>query len=194
VLVRRALAIRRAVSNGRLDDLDTVGAVTVLLLRTSAAQCADPQVQDTWKTGARNVGAMTATYLSTAELADLWSNIRATPCYRDVGGPHKAWADLLAAVAARNAKEIASRGAQLMETSPSLSRDERTYLASALASAYLQLGEMRQADDLLARQWDQLDHRGEFGLSLSELRALAQASDDRALADSRAPASAMPGS
>ncbi|HTL19943.1 MAG TPA: fused MFS/spermidine synthase [Steroidobacteraceae bacterium] len=194
VLVRRALAIRRAVSSGRLDDLDTVGAVTMLLLRTSTAQCADPQVQDTWKTGVRNVGAMTATYLSIAELADLWSNIRSTPCYRDVDGPHKAWADLLAAVAARNAKEIASGAAQLMAASPAPSPEERTYLTSALASAYLRLGQTRQADELLARQWDQLDHRGEFGLSLNELRALAQVSDNRTLADGRAAGSDPPGS
>jgi spermidine synthase len=194
VLVRRALAIRRALSNGRLDDLDTVGVVTLLLLRTSAAQCADPQVQDTWKTGARNVGAMTATYLSTAELADIWSNIRATPCYRDVTGPHRAWADLLAAVAARDAKEIAVRGAQLMEAPSSLSRDERTYLTSALASAYVRLGEMPRAGDLLTRQWDQLDHRGEFGLSLNELWALAHGSENPALAHSRAHDPSMDGS
>jgi spermidine synthase len=193
-LVRRALAIRRALSNGRLDDLDTVGAVTVLLLRTSAAQCASPQVQDAWKTGARNVGAMTATYLSPAELADLWSDIRSTPCYRDVNGPHKAWADLMAAVAARNAKEIAVRGARLMEDSSSLSRDERTYLTSALASAYVQLGEKRRAGELLTMQWNQVDHRGEFGLSLNELRALAPGIDNMALAQSRAPESGADGS
>ena len=69
-----------------------------------------------------------------------------------------------------------------METPASLSRDERTYLTSALASAYVRLGEMPRAGDLLTKQWDQLDHRGDFGLSLKELRALAQANDNPALA------------
>ena len=192
--VRRALAIRRALANGRLDDLDAVAAVQVLLLRTSAAQCANPQVQDNWKTGARNVGALTAAYLGTDELAELWSNIRSTPCYRDVNGPHRAWADLLAAVAARNAQAIVAQGAQLMDRSSSLSRDERTYLTSALASAYVRLGEMRQAGELLTRQWNQINHEGEFGLSFDELRALAPGSDGTALAHSRAQNSSTDGS
>jgi hypothetical protein len=179
------LALRRALSSGRLDELDAVSAVTVLLLRTSAAQCADPQVQDTWKTAARNAGAMTASYLSPAELADVWSSIRSTPCYRDASGPHRAWADLLAAVAARNAAEIVTLGARLLESSSSLSRDERTYLTTVVATGYVRLGHMPQARDLLAAQWDRLDHSGELALSLRELQALAQQGDNAALARSR---------
>jgi predicted membrane-bound spermidine synthase len=182
--VRQALAIRRALASGRLDDLDAVSAVSVLLLRTSAAQCADPQVQETWKTSARNVGAMTASYLSPAELADVWSSIRSTPCYRDASGPHRVWADLLAAVAARNASEIVMLGARLLETSSSLSRDERTYLTTVVATGYTRLGQMRQARDLLTVQWDRLDHAGELALSLRELRALAQTGDNPPLARS----------
>jgi spermidine synthase len=171
--VRHALAIRRALASGRLDELDSVGVVTVLVLRTSAAQCAAAEVQDAWKMAARNLGAMTAAYLGPGELADLWGSVRSTPCYRDASGPHKAWADLLAAVAARDAAEIKVRGAQLLEASSSLSRDERTYLTSALAAAYLRLGETSLARELLVAQWDRLDHTGELGLPLRELRALA---------------------
>jgi hypothetical protein len=192
--VHRALAIRRALSSGGLDDLDTVSAVNVLLLRTSAAQCVDPKVQNAWKTAARTVGAMTASYLNRAELAELWTSVRSMPCYRDASGPHKAWVDLLAAVAARDAREIAARGMQLLEASSSLSRDERTYLTSASASAYLRLGEVPQASELLTKQWDQLDHGGELALSLNELRALAQGSENPALAHSRAYDSGADGS
>jgi hypothetical protein len=184
--VRRALAFRDALAGGRLEELDTVDVATVLLLRTNATQCTDPEVQTAWKLAARNVGAMTAAYLSPTELVRLWNSVRSTPCYRDASGPHKAWADLLAAVAARNAAEIVARGAQLLGGPTPLSRDERTYLTSALATAYVRLGETARARDLLAAQWDRLDHGGEFGLSLKELEALAQAGDHRALARSRA--------
>ncbi len=183
--VRQALAIRRALSSGRLDDLEAVSAVTVLLLRTSAAQCTDSQVQETWKTSARNAGAMTASYLSPAELADVWSSIRSTPCYRDVSGPHRIWADLLAAVAVRNAAEIVALGAPLLDSASSLSKDERTYLTAVVATGYVRLGQMPQARDLLAAQWDRLDHAGELALSLRELRALVQQGDNPALARSR---------
>jgi predicted membrane-bound spermidine synthase len=191
--VRRALALRGALSSARLDGLDSVGAVTVLLLRTGAAQCADPQVQAAWKTAARNVGASTASYLSPAELADVWSSIRATPCYRDVSGPHKVWADLLAAVAARNAAEIVPLGTRLLETSSSLSREERTYLTTVIAAGYARLGQLPQARDVLTEQWDRLDHGGELALSLTELRALAQSGDQPALAHSQPTGPGTPG-
>ncbi len=181
-MVRRALALQRAVSSGGFGELDTMSAMYVLLLRTSAAQCADARVQETWKIAARNIGAMTASYLGPAELAALWTSIRSLPCYLDSSGSHKAWADLLAAVAERNPTEIGARGAQLLRAPAPLSRDERTYLTSALAAAYLRLGELTQARELLAEQWDRLDQGGEFALSLRELRALAQAHDGPSLA------------
>jgi len=184
-LVRHALALRRALSSGRLDELDTMSAVYVLLLRTSATQCADPHVQDTWRMAARNVSAMTASYLSPTELADVSSNIRSMPCYRE-SGPHRAWADLLAAVAARNAAEMVSIGDRLLETTSSLSTDERTYLTTVVAAGYIRLGQLAQARDLLVAQWDGLDHRGELALSLSELRALAQADSQPSFAHGRA--------
>jgi hypothetical protein len=59
-----------------------------------------------------------------------------------------------------------------------------------MASAYLRLGAMPQARELLAVQWDRLDHEGELALSLRELRALAQAGDNPALARSRPAGSA----
>jgi hypothetical protein len=183
-LVRRALAVRRALVSGRLDELDPLSVINVLLLRASAPQCADASVQNAWKTAARNIGIMTTAYLRPADLADLWSTVRSTPCYREVSGPHKAWADLMAAVAARDAPEIATRAAQLLEASAAASRDERTYLTSVLATAYLRLGQMAQARALLAAQWERLDHGGELGLSLRELQALAQTGANPALAHS----------
>jgi predicted membrane-bound spermidine synthase len=184
--VRRALAIRRALSDGRLHDLDTVAAVNLLLIRTSGERCADPQVQNTWKTAARNVGAMTATYLNPSELADVWSSIRSTPCYRDASGEHRAWADLLAAVAARNAAEIVTQGTRLLERPSTQSSDDLTYLTTVMASAYLGMGQMSQARSLLATQWNRLNHAGELSLSLRELQALVLAGDNADLVQSRA--------
>jgi spermidine synthase len=183
--VRRAIAVRHALTGGQLSELDAISATAVLLLRTSAAQCADPQVLETWKTAARNVGTMTASYLSPAELVDIWSAVESTPCYRDFNGPHRVWADLLAEVAARNSAGIVALGARLMETSSSLERDERTYIVAAMSTAYVHLGQLRQARELLMTQWDRLDHRGEFALLLRELLALAQPGEHPALAGSR---------
>jgi hypothetical protein len=88
-------------------------------------------------------------------------------------------------VAARDAPQIVTVGGRLLETVPSLSKAERTYLATVIATAYVRLGQLPQASELLATQWDLLDHSGELALSLNELRALAQFGDHPALADSR---------
>ncbi len=184
--VRRALAIRRALSSGRLDDLNAVGAITLLLVRTSGDKCADPRVQNAWTTAARNIGAMTATYLNPSELADVWSSVKSTPCYRDANGQHRAWADLFAAVSARNAAEIVTLGTRLVESPVSLSQDDLTYLTTVMAAAYIRLGEMPQARSLLAAQWSRLDHAGEFALALRELGALALTRDTKMFAGARA--------
>ena len=194
VRVRRALTIRQALLDGRPEGLDKPSAVDFMLLRMSAAQCADRQAQETWKIAILNVSAMTASYLSTAELADIWGAIRSTPCYRDASGAHKAWADLLAAVAARNAAGIVRSGAPMLETGASLTKAERTYLTTALATAYVGLAQLPQARDLLVAQWKELDHGGEFALPLTELLSLATAGDKPTLARSRAPDKGADGS
>jgi spermidine synthase len=177
IQVRNALAIRRALSSGRLENLDALAAMTVLLIRTNTQKCTDPQVQNTWKTAARNISTMTATYLNPSELADVWSSIRSTACYRDAVGDHRVWVDLLAAVAARDETEIVAQGALLLERRSSLSTEELTYLTTVMASAYLGVGQTAQARSLLAAQWNRLDHAGELSLSLRQLRALVLAGD-----------------
>jgi hypothetical protein len=129
---------------------------------------------------------MTATYLNPSELADVWSSIRSTPCYRDASGEHRAWADLLAAVAARNAAEIVTQGTRLLERPSTQSSDDLTYLTTVMASAYLGMGQMSQARSLLATQWNRLNHAGELSLSLRELQALVLAGDNADLVQSRA--------
>ena len=128
---------------------------------------------------------MTASYLSPAELAAIWNTIRSTPCYRDAAGSHRVWADLLAAVAARNAAEAVTLGTRLLENRSSLSTEERTYLTTVVATGYARLGQMPQARELLEAQWDTLDHSGELALALRELRALAQLNDQSAMARSQ---------
>ena len=182
--VRRALALRRALSSGRMDDLDAPGAVYVLLIRTSADRCADPQIQATWKRAAQIISSWTAPYLSPAEQADIWNSIRSTPCYRDASGAHKEWADLLAAVSAHNATDIVQFGKRLLST-PDLTRDEFTYLTTVLATEYVLVGQMSEARSLLSANWNRLNQGGELALSLRGLFALTLTGDHAALNNTR---------
>jgi spermidine synthase len=183
--VRRALAIRRALSSGRLDELDAGSVTALLLIRAGAEQCADPKVQYAWGRAVRGVSAMTATYLQPSELADIWRTIKSVPCYHDGSGELRAWADFLAAVSARNAAAIVRLGAPLLKSPAAPSENDLTYLTTMMATAYVRMGQLSQARTLLEALWSQVDHAGEFSLSLQDLWALAQAGDAEGFAQAR---------
>lgn len=171
--VRRALAIHHALTNGRFEDLDALSAMTLLVIHTAVERCADPRVQSAWQRAAYSVGMLTASYLSPPQLTDVWNSVKATPCYRDTNGAHKAWADLLAVVAARDAREIIAQGRLILDRDSAATSTEATYLTSAMAAAYLGLGQTEQAHDLLSAQLKRLDFAGEFSLALRDLLALS---------------------
>jgi spermidine synthase len=171
--VRRALAIRRLLSGGQADDLDNAASVTLLLIRAGRDECAQPRVQETWLTAVRNVSEMTSPYLNPSELADIWSYIKSSPCYRAGSGDTKAWTDLLAAISARNVAETVLLGSRLLEPPSSPSKDDRTYLTTVLATAYIRMGETSQARSLLMAELSKLDWQGQFSLPLRILFALA---------------------
>jgi spermidine synthase len=182
-LVRRALAIRRALSGGSMNGLDARTTLLVLLMRPSAANCVDPQVRRTWNAAVAQISAMTAAYMSPLELADVWSSIKSTPCYRDATAEQRAWPDLFAAVAARNAAQIVALGTQLLNSDSHLPRDDVTYLATAIAAAYLHMGQAREARNLLATRWGSFAHTGDLSLALRELLALSYEGGSQALAE-----------
>jgi spermidine synthase len=184
--VRRAMAIRRSLSGGQSDDLDDAATVTLLLIRASGDECAQPRVQKTWGTAVRKVSEMTAPYLNPSELADIWSYIKSTPCYRGAGGETKAWTDLLAAVSARNFSEIVMLGSRLLESPSSPSKDDLTYLTTVMAAAYIRMGEVPQARSLLMAQSSKLDWGGQFLLPLRILFALARVGGASGLAQADA--------
>jgi spermidine synthase len=183
--VRRAMAIRRALSGGRLDGLDDTAEVALLLIRASGNECAQPRVQETWGTAVRSVSNMTAPYLSPSELADIWSYIKSTPCYREGSGETKAWTDVLAAISARNFSEIVMLGSRLLEPPSSLSKDDLSYLTTAMATGYIRLGETSQARNLLMAHLGSLDWEGPSSLPLRGLLALARKGAGPGLAGGR---------
>ena len=86
----------------------------------------------------------------------------------------KAWTDLLAAISARDFSEIVLLGSHLLEPPSSLSKDDLTYLTTAMATAYIRMGEISQARSLLTSQLSKLDWGGQFSLPLRELFALTR--------------------
>jgi hypothetical protein len=173
--VRSALAIRRAVISGKLESLSVSGAASLLLVDMSGSRCAEAEGRSAWLRGIRWVSDSTASYLTASELAEVWDKIRSTPCYRDVAGEHKTWADLYAAVAARDAPTIIQSGATLLGGRSDSSSEELTYLTTLVAAAHVRMGELAQARDLLQTHWNLVDHSGPYGLPLRELQVLSQA-------------------
>jgi hypothetical protein len=134
-------------------------------LRSSTATCDD-----------------TAAYLNPAELEEIWNKVISSPCYRYVTGEHKAWADLLAAIAHRNAPEIVKLGTELLEPRTSNSEDDLAYLTTVTAAAHVRMGEIAQARSLLQAQWRRFNHAGQFDLALRELLAQTRSAGTETIA------------
>jgi spermidine synthase len=171
-LVRRALEIQRAVATDSLNNLDPQSAAYLWHIDMSRERCAAKAGQDTWKLAVRNISDDTAPYLNPAELEQIWNKVLSSPCYRDVPGEHKTWADLLAAVARRDAPQIVTFGTELLALHPANANDDLAYLTTVTAAAHIRLGQIAAARDLLLAQWNGLNHTGQFDLPLRELRAM----------------------
>ena len=173
-LVRRALGIRRAVSTGSLFDLDPQSAAYLSRIDMGQERCGEKEGQDAWKTSIRNISDETAPYLNPAELEEIWNKVLSSPCYRDVPGEHKTWADLLAAISQRNASAIVKHGTELLGSNSATSADDLAYLTTVTAAAHVRMGEPAQARRLLRAQWRRLNHTGQFDLALRDIAALTR--------------------
>ena len=80
----------------------------------------------------------------------MWSRVAATPCYRESSDVERQWADLLAAVARRDAAAIVRSGTLFLEQPDPTVFAEPEYIVTALAAAHLQLGEVGRARAALA--------------------------------------------
>jgi hypothetical protein len=172
--VRRALQIRHAVSIASLFSLDPLSASYLSRVDMSRDQCTTVAAQNIWKSAIRSISDETAAFLKPDELAEIWNKVKSSPCYRDVPGEHRTWADLLAAVSQRNAPQIVQWGTELLASRASISDDDAAYLTTVTAAALVRLGERARARELLQAQWSRFDHAGQFDLALRELLALTR--------------------
>jgi hypothetical protein len=171
-LVRRALNIRSAVSSGSLDTLDPGSATYLSRIDMSRERCAAEAAHDTWKTAVRNISDYTTAYLTPAELTEIWNKVISSPCYRDVSAAHTTWADLFAAIAQRDAPQIVRFGTMLLGQQTVNSAEDLAYLTTVTAAAYVRMGEIEQARNVLRAQWFRFNHAGQFEFALRELQAL----------------------
>jgi len=181
-LVRRALEIRRAVSSGSLNSLDPLSASYLSRIDMSRDRCATKEGLDAWKAAVRNISDDTAAFLNPLELEELWNKVMSSPCYRDVPGEHKTWADLLAAISHRNAPEIVKLGRELLGSHTSHSEDELAYLTTITVAAQVRMREIAQARSLLQAQWRRFNHAGQFDLALRDLAALTRSAGTEPMA------------
>jgi spermidine synthase len=172
-LLHRALQIRQAVSSGNLNGLDPITARALSRIDMAAERCAGDSGQDEWLAAVRTISDATAPYLAPAELAVIWSSVRAGACYRTASAARRAWADLCAAIARRDAPEIARLGVSLLDSPAVSSQDDVGYLMTAAAAADVRAGDLAAAHALLQAQWPRLDPGGKYGFALRDLMALA---------------------
>jgi spermidine synthase len=172
--VRRALAIRRAVQDGNLTNLDMVSAYDLMLIDSGRDGCAGQELQKAWKMAVRSISDLTATYLTPAELDAIWNKITSSACYRSAAADQKAWPDLLFAISRRDAPDVVKFGTSLLVGQTSNSGPDLTYLTTVVAAAYIQMGQIAAAHRLLEEQWSKCDHSGPYRISLLSLLALSK--------------------
>jgi spermidine synthase len=174
VLVRRALAIRRAVSDGNLKGLDPSIASYVMLIDASRDACTDTVAQNAWKMAARNISDRTAAYLNAAEQEQIWNKVTSSPCYRDAAAEQKTWVDLFAAISQRNTSDIVKFGTDLLSPQVPNSGADLAYLTTVTAAAYVKMGQIPLARSLLQDQLKRFDHSGPYWFPLLNLLLLTQ--------------------
>jgi spermidine synthase len=181
-LVQQAIDIRVAASSDNLNEMDPRTARDLSLLGMRREKCAAEAGRNEWQSAVKNIGDATTAYLNPGELEDIWNKVDSSPCYGEATGVHKAWTDLLAAIAHRNAIEIAKYGTQLLRCQPSKPEDDIAYLTTVTVAALVRTGELAQARSLLESQRDRLNHSGRFELALRDLAALTASAHPEAIA------------
>jgi spermidine synthase len=181
-LVSRALQILRAVASGDVDDLEPMVAAYLSRIDMDPQRCATTGGQNDWQEAIRNISDATTPYLSPQELEPLWGHVASSPCYRAAAAEHKAWADLLAALAQRNAPDLVRLGTELLGGNSVKPKLDVAYLTTVTAAAYIRMGERVQARRVLKEQWNRIDHAGPFGLALRALLALTDSAHIDAVA------------
>jgi predicted membrane-bound spermidine synthase len=181
-LVRRALEIRRAIAVGSRFDLDPISATDLVQIDMDRERCATQAGQNVWKSAVRHISDYTAAFLNADELEGIWTMVMASSCYRSVAGAHRTWAELLAAISQRNVPQIVKLGTALLAADLSDPEDERAFLTTVTAAAFMRMGEIDLARGLLQAQWPLIKHAGPFDLALRDLRALAQSAGGKTIA------------
>jgi spermidine synthase len=186
-LVRRALEIRRAVASDSLDNLDPLSASFLWRIDMGGERCATKEGHDAWKAAVLNISDFTAAYLNATELAGIWAKATSSACYREVGGDLRKWADLLAAISRRDAPEIARLGTGLLADQTSNSDADLAYLTTVTAAAYVRMGAVAQAHELLQLQLRRIRHAGKFEFPIRELLALTEPTARQSLLPAKSP-------
>ena len=173
MLTRKAAIVSDAVVSGKLEHLAHPASIEVAAVHMTREQCADADARRAWRQSIKKIADYTTPYLSVSQLEPMWSRVTATACYREPDPGQKPWADMLAAVARRDAAAIVHNGTLLLEQPDPALVGEREYLVMALAAAHLQLGEAERARAALAAIPAGSAHQVNR-LPLQQLNALAQ--------------------
>ncbi|MGH8231020.1 MAG: hypothetical protein ACRESY_04290, partial [Steroidobacteraceae bacterium] len=173
-LVGRALAVRSAVEGNGRFGMDPYTAGYLRTINMSRDHCADPAELADWQSAVRAISDETTSFLSAAELEGIWKMIAGSACYGALSVDSRSWIDLLAAVARRNVPDIDRLGSALLADDASTPDDDRAYLTTVTAAAWVRQGDLQRARTVLDRQWNTFGHSSRFEFALRELKALTQ--------------------
>jgi spermidine synthase len=182
--VRLSRFVSDALLQGRTANMNVTVGRLVALVEMTSDRCADASSREAWRRAVREIADVTSPVLPESTRTDLWNRIRSSACYRDHPGFHRDWADLLAAIAAGDAERIESTGEAILSAADvSLSGEERTFAAVAVAAAKLRLGAPGAAMNLLQETADSPDFHRFYELAVRQILALSSITPETAPVD-----------
>jgi spermidine synthase len=118
------------------------------LVRLRLIECRQPRELDVWLHSALQVAKALNPYLSSDDLAPVWTRIMGSACYAELKDFQRRWLALFQAVAARNASRMAELAAPLVASDPPLLADAREYVLMAALAGSVASGDKAKALEL----------------------------------------------
>lgn len=147
-LVIQAKAIRAALLNDVKDSdhIEFKEQALATLLSLPLSQCQNPAIATMWHAALFNTAKVTLPYLLPQELEPVWQKIALTACVQTLPSEYLQWLSLLRAVGNRDARNMASYAASLLEHPQERKDRERyRYLAAVQLLGLLHQGKQQEA-------------------------------------------------
>ncbi len=131
------------------------------LFRGSLEGCSGAAEAQQWLQSLINIAAVVNPALNARELQEIWTHVGTSPCFQSLPPMGKAWVSLFAAVGARDARQMANIGNDILPRSGSMSKSWRGYALAAAMAGNVALDDRSKSSQLWTRYAPEITKRAD---------------------------------